>query len=219
MVVDEKVIIEPITNENTKAIATNTVTVDETDRESVVPPPIKSKPKSLTALPMPPGISAADLAIATTPSPPSEYNSKSNSSAHKVSNNSASSSSTPAANTNANKSLLNLPMPPMVPGGEELSGDEDDVINSPEDFDIANTSSNAAKGGADGATNDATAGNGKISNSKGSTNAATAKRKRPVILNRRDSRNQVRDWGERCVDVFEMIAQIGEGTYGQVSHI
>lgn len=24
------------------------------------------------------------------------------------------------------------------------------------------------------------------------------------------------DWGERCVDVFEKIAQIGEGTYGQV---
>lgn len=25
-----------------------------------------------------------------------------------------------------------------------------------------------------------------------------------------------KDWGERCVDVFEFIAQIGEGTYGQV---
>ena len=24
------------------------------------------------------------------------------------------------------------------------------------------------------------------------------------------------DWGERCVDVFEKIAHIGEGTYGQV---
>jgi len=24
------------------------------------------------------------------------------------------------------------------------------------------------------------------------------------------------DWGERCVDVFEKICQIGEGTYGQV---
>ena len=24
------------------------------------------------------------------------------------------------------------------------------------------------------------------------------------------------DWGERCVDVFELGAQIGEGTYGQV---
>lgn len=25
-----------------------------------------------------------------------------------------------------------------------------------------------------------------------------------------------KDWGERSVDVFEFIAQIGEGTYGQV---
>lgn len=24
------------------------------------------------------------------------------------------------------------------------------------------------------------------------------------------------DWGERCVDVFEIISQIGEGMYGQV---
>jgi len=24
------------------------------------------------------------------------------------------------------------------------------------------------------------------------------------------------DWGERCIDVFEIICQIGEGTYGQV---
>jgi len=24
------------------------------------------------------------------------------------------------------------------------------------------------------------------------------------------------DWGERCVDVFEKLCQIGEGTYGQV---
>lgn len=26
-----------------------------------------------------------------------------------------------------------------------------------------------------------------------------------------------KEWGERCVDVFEVITQIGEGTYGQVS--
>lgn len=52
------------------------------------------------------------------------------------------------------------------------------------------------------------------------------KLKRPKILNkRRSSRNSHlpmsasggKDWGERCVDVFEVITQIGEGTYGQVS--
>nr|XP_018914183.1 PREDICTED: cyclin-dependent kinase 12-like [Bemisia tabaci] len=52
----------------------------------------------------------------------------------------------------------------------------------------------------------------------------TAKLKRPKIVHkRRPSRNIYppfegtnKDWGERCVDVFEMIAQIGEGMYGQV---
>ena len=24
------------------------------------------------------------------------------------------------------------------------------------------------------------------------------------------------EWGERCVDVFDIVSQIGEGTYGQV---
>jgi len=24
------------------------------------------------------------------------------------------------------------------------------------------------------------------------------------------------DWGERCVDVFDIVSQIGEGMYGQV---
>jgi len=50
------------------------------------------------------------------------------------------------------------------------------------------------------------------------------KLKRPKILKRRGSRNchapmsasGGKDWGERCVDVFEFITQIGEGTYGQV---
>lgn len=54
------------------------------------------------------------------------------------------------------------------------------------------------------------------------------KLKRPKILNkRRSSRNSHlpmsasagKDWGERCVDVFEVIAQIGEGTYGLVSQL
>lgn len=40
---------------------------------------------------------------------------------------------------------------------------------------------------------------------------------RPKILNKkRHDRNQPEDWSERCVDVFDILAQIGEGTYGQV---
>lgn len=201
---------------------TNTSTgSDETDRAltlSNIPPkpqdtqvldkakptvPTSTKPKSLTALPMPPGITAADLALATTPSPPHSHHSvtvnakQQNTSTSKKGTLSATSA---AANpANSNKSLLNLPMPPMVPGSEDLSGD-DELINSPEDFDnMGGSTSNSSNCG-----------------SKANKNSTETKRKRPVILNRRDSRNNVRDWGERCVDVFEMIAQIGEGTYGQV---
>ena len=40
---------------------------------------------------------------------------------------------------------------------------------------------------------------------------------RPKILNKkRQDRTHPEDWSERCVDVFEKLAQIGEGTYGQV---
>lgn len=94
--------------------------------------------------------------------------------------------------------LLTLPMPPMVPGSEDLSGD-DEYISSP-----ISSGRSAQKQNSTGA---------------GSSNSARkeVKRKRPTILNRRNSRSQtIKDWGERCVDVFEVIAQIGEGTYGQV---
>lgn len=78
----------------------------------------------------------------------------------------------------------------MVPGSEDLSGD-DDYISSP-------NPANRSKHG-------------------GGSSKKESKRKRPTILNRRNSRSQaIKDWGERCVDVFEVIAQIGEGTYGQV---
>lgn len=44
--------------------------------------------------------------------------------------------------------------------------------------------------------------------------------KRPKVLCRRrgskTSSTSPIDWGEQCVDMFEVINQIGEGTYGQV---
>jgi len=51
------------------------------------------------------------------------------------------------------------------------------------------------------------------------------KLKRPRIINkprparpsRPSSPSQDGDWGERCVEVYERINQIGEGTYGLVS--
>lgn len=132
----------------------------------------------------------------TTPSPPrsaSPISSSSSSATSKPtkSNSKIGTTTTPASSA-VKKGLLNLPMPPMVPGSEDLSGD-DDYISSP------NPANRSKHGG---------------SNSK-----KEPKRKRPTILNRRNSRSQaIKDWGERCVDVFEVIAQIGEGTYGQVKN-
>lgn len=92
----------------------------------------------------------------------------------------------PKSKTPPRKSIMNLPMPP-VPGTEDLSGD-DETIGTPPRLVF-------------GKSND------KARHSKQRT-------KRPKILKIKGSRNT--NWGERCVDVFEMIAQIGEGTYGQV---
>lgn len=40
---------------------------------------------------------------------------------------------------------------------------------------------------------------------------------RPVVVNKLYNEfNRSPNWGERCVDVFDIICQIGEGTYGQV---
>ncbi|KAL5290371.1 CDK12 family protein [Megaselia abdita] len=155
--------------------------------------PLNKHASSLTNLPMPPGVNIDELVDAPTPSP--TYNEMdSMSPKEQKKNHSNNSNRSQAASTsslpNNNKSLLNLPMPPMVPGSEDLSGDEE-MMHSPEQK--ANNSNNDGVG-----------------------TPKDNKRKRPVILNRRDSRSNVRDWGERCVDVFEMVEQIGEGTYGQV---
>lgn len=190
----------PMPNKDNETFKLNPTTVgtDITDASATImtlalKTNANQKPKSLTALPMPPGMSAADLVNAPTPSPPDVGKEIAPKSVKKLSLE----EKNLTANANANKSLLNLPMPPVIPGSEELSGD-DDVIDSPEDFDTPSGNSNST-------------------NQNPSANASQATgRRRPVILNRRDSRNNVRDWGERCVDVFEVIAQIGEGTYGQV---
>lgn len=137
-----------------------------------------NKPKSLTKLPMPPGVNVNDLEDVQSPSPP-----QNNSPVPKklLLKNLPQQISAPPTK----KGLLNLPMPPVIPGSEDLSGDDD--IGSP-----PRTSSKLA------------------------IPTTLTKRNRPRILNRRSSRTEFKEWGERCVEVFEVIAQIGEGTYGQV---
>ncbi|KAK4875087.1 hypothetical protein RN001_011509 [Aquatica leii] len=132
-----------------------------------------NKSKNITKLPMPPGINQIDLEAIE--SPPSR-----------------SPSPPPKPKTPPRRGIMNLPMPPVVPGTEELSGD-DEAIGTPPRHGI-NLNPEKIK------------------------SLPKPKVKRPKILRRRESRsaNIIRDWGERCVDVFEVIAQIGEGTYGQV---
>ncbi|EAA13162.4 AGAP004780-PA [Anopheles gambiae str. PEST] len=169
------------TDGNCLAAAAHTSEISSTNTNSGI---ASSKPKSLTNLPMPPGVNVAELEadLAQTPSP-----------ARPIS---------PVAAVSAmKKGLLNLPMPPMVPGSEDLSGEED--IGSPLLPSNRDTIQNLTPSGQ-------TAGKAPVA--------------RPRILNRRHSRNMTapmsasggKDWGERCVEVFDMLEQIGEGTYGQV---
>lgn len=82
-----------------------------------------AKPKNLTKLPMPPGVNVNEFEDINTPSPPRSTSPVSKQS--KLNSKPASSGV-----TNKKGGLLTLPMPPMVPGSEDLSGD-DDYISSP----------------------------------------------------------------------------------------
>ncbi|XP_020291519.1 cyclin-dependent kinase 12 isoform X3 [Pseudomyrmex gracilis] len=144
------------------------------------PPIVTFTTKSLKKLPLPPGINQNDLESidsppSRSPSPPSK-NLKLPAS---------------TAKPPQKKSIKDLPMPPVVPGSEDLSGEDDSNATPPR--------------------------------SKVERVPPKPKLKRPKILKRRGSRSRTpmsasggKDWGERCVDVFEFITQIGEGTYGQV---
>lgn len=139
--------------------------------------PVRSKLKSLTKLPMPPGLNQSDFE--TIDSPPSRTPSPE-----------------PKPKTPPKKGIKDLPLPPVVGGSEDFSPDEDGPLTPPQPSSMS-----------------------KLSVGK----PAKGKLKRPKIVNkRRPSRNSMmpatggKDWGERCVDMFDVITQIGEGTYGQV---
>ena len=53
--------------------------------------------------------------------------------------------------------------------------------------------------------------NDPIGKKKPKGNGTLARIQRPKIISRRFSSGPDGDWGERCVEVFEIIAQIGEG--------
>uniref|UniRef100_A0A2M4B970 Cyclin-dependent kinase 12 n=1 Tax=Anopheles marajoara TaxID=58244 RepID=A0A2M4B970_9DIPT len=221
-----------------------------------------SRPKSLTKLPMPPGVNVAELVGAQTPSPvgpispvavamkimpiptltttgavSSQGSVTSDASLWLASGGISGSTGGIGGAPITKKGLLNLPMPPMVPGSEELSGDED--MGSPLHAELHRIDESLAR-----STTAATIQHKQLSTSQfnnNNNNTSNSNRykgtgtitgisggkpppPRPRILNRRHSRNMSapmsasggKDWGERCVEVFEMLEQIGEGTYGQV---
>ncbi|XP_022130658.1 cyclin-dependent kinase 12 isoform X3 [Pieris rapae] len=151
-------------------------------------PPLP-KPKSLTKLPMPPNTQVEDLKTLANDSPLSTP------------------SLSPVKKPEKPKKtgIMNLPMPPVIPGSEELSGDELEGSTPPP---VSNS---------DRYSHVFTRKNNKDIPS-------AAKLKRPRILKRRGSKvvpvatstHHAKDWGEKCVDGFQVITQIGEGTYGQV---
>lgn len=134
---------------------------DSTDHAAPPPPPPEPnhpfviKKSKATELPMPPGVIVPSEL--RTPSPPKE------------------------AGPSKKLRLLDMPMPPLITGTEDLSNDENDVMFG-------------RKG-----QRHVVKGNG------------TAKVQRPKIINRRRSDSAAGDWGERCVEVFQIMAQIGEG--------
>ncbi|RZF38941.1 hypothetical protein LSTR_LSTR013929, partial [Laodelphax striatellus] len=188
-------------------------------------PTIVSKPKSLVKLPMPPGINQNDLE--SIDSPPSRSPSPA---AHRRRVPVTPPLPQPPTTTTVKKGIKDLPLPPVVPGVEDLSGDED---------------SEGFSGGTPPRTHSHHLSSTKLfgnSSRRGLFGShsrpapGTVKLTRPKILNRRRAARGVasaqqviggstpvggavggeEDWGDRCVDVFEVLTQIGEGTYGQV---
>ncbi|XP_063383722.1 cyclin-dependent kinase 12 [Cydia fagiglandana] len=159
--------------------------VDGVYFNSQQPPP--PKPKSLVKLPMPPNTQVDDLKTLANESPLSTP------------------SPSPVKKPEKPKKtgIMNLPMPPVIPGSEELSGDELDGSTPPP------------------AASDHYS---HVFNSRKGKENSLSKLKRPRILKRRGSKvvpvatptHHAKDWGEKCVDGFQVITQIGEGTYGQV---
>lgn len=147
------------------------------------------KHKSLTKLPMPPNTQVEDLKTLVNESPLSTP------------------SPSPVKKPEKPKrtGIMNLPMPPVITSAtDELSGDELDGSTPPPASRHEQYSH--------------------VFSSKKSNKDSSSKLKRPKILKRRGSKivpvatptHHAKDWGEKCVDGFQVLTQIGEGTYGQV---
>lgn len=104
-----------------------------------------------------------------------------------------------AASPIRHRRITDLPMPPVVDDPEpefEAENETQELVHKPSSLDLEMM---------------------EMKNRMDSNCSSAPKLKRPKIcLNRRYNERHKGDWGERCVDVFRKICQIGEGTYGQV---
>ncbi|XP_052741574.1 cyclin-dependent kinase 12 isoform X2 [Bicyclus anynana] len=167
--------------------------------------PAPAKPRSLTKLPMPPNTQVEDLKSLAGESPLSTP------------------SSSPVKKPDKPKrtGIMNLPMPTVIPGSEELSGDELDG-STPPPAPRASAPAPAHAPAPAPAPHPHAQYSHVFSNRRARDTGS--KLKRPRILKRRGSKvvpvatptHHAKDWGEKCVDGFQVITQIGEGTYGQV---
>lgn len=160
---DLKDIPIPPSSNGISVVLTSSQHNNNNDNAVVAPPPPPPEPdhpyvikkSKATELPMPPGV-IVPMELKT-PSPPRE------------------------AGPSKKIRLLDMPMPPMIPGTEDLSNDENDASFGKKLQKL---------------------------NMKGN---GTSKAPRPKIINQRRSESAIGNWGERCVEVFQIMAQIGEG--------
>jgi cyclin-dependent kinase 12/13 len=100
--------------------------------------------------------------------------------------------------TTQRKGIKNPHVSAIVPGSEELGADEDTILTPPPPIEVHEKPPRSSN---------------KI--------MPRLKLKLPQILRRKGSKNTSLttgglDWDKRCVEVFEVMTKIGEGTYGQV---
>ncbi|KAL1462912.1 hypothetical protein WDU94_014714 [Cyamophila willieti] len=191
--------VPPVATSHPVPAVNNTPTPAPASVTAAAPPVVdtmtRSAPRSLTKLPLPPGTRLTELDMVDSPPTPTH-------------------SPIPTVITPAQpvkRGIRDLPMPPVVSGADELSPEDDFTAGGGDSSGrISSSLDRNMKVGI----------NARYTTMKSVFKSQTGKIKRPRIIHkRRGSKSNYypeEDWGERCVDVFEMIAQIGEGTYGQV---
>ncbi|KAF6209831.1 hypothetical protein GE061_015583 [Apolygus lucorum] len=167
------------------------------------PPPLKTP---LAPLPLPPGMTDLDIID----SPPSRSQSPLTQPPPSIMPANLHSTSLPPLPTRVNpppppprkKGITDLPLPPV--SVDDMAADEDLTSTPPHGSSASSRKSSSTVSPAGPYLYKA--------------RKATGRLIRPKILYKGKARTlpPPKSWGERCVDVFEVIAHIGEGTYGQV---